>query len=70
MPEMKWTGNITIKVDGKEDTYPPGFINVERYSDKGVALKFKTLGGRAEVTVRMSPEECKSLLELLKEAIK
>jgi hypothetical protein len=21
--EMKWTGNITIKIEGKEETYPP-----------------------------------------------
>jgi hypothetical protein len=70
MMEMKWAGNITIKVEGKEDTYPPDAIDVERYSDEGISLKFKTLGRRAEVTVRLSPEECKSLMELLKEAIK
>jgi hypothetical protein len=66
--KMKWTGNITIKVEDKEDTYPPDAIDVERYSDKGISLKFKTLGKRAEVTVRMNPEECKSLIELLKKA--
>jgi hypothetical protein len=68
--EMKWTGNITIKIEDKEDTYPPDAIEVKRYSDAGISLKFKTLGKRAEVTVRISPEECKSLIELLNKASK
>lgn len=68
--QMKWTGNITIKIEDKEATYSPDTIDVERYSDVGISLKFKTLEKRAEVTVRLSPKECKSLIDLLKEASK
>jgi len=28
---MKWSGNITLEMDGKEDTYSPGSIEVDRY---------------------------------------
>ena len=66
---MKWTGNITVRINNEQDTYSPGIVEVERYSEFGVALKFESHGGRVEVVVRMSPEECKKLSELLRKAI-
>lgn len=40
MESTAWTGNITMKIDGKEDTYSPaGSVTVERYSEGAYTLK-------------------------------
>ena len=60
---MKWTGNITLKMDDKEDTYSPGTIEVEKYSEAGIALTFVSKEGRGKAVIRLSPEEFIELIE-------
>ena len=37
---MKWTGNLTLRMGGKEDTYSPGSIQIKEYKSDPVALEF------------------------------
>lgn len=61
----KMTGNITLKMDEKEDTYIPGIMKVERYSDAGISLTFTSKEKRGKAIIRFSPEECKILIKKL-----
>ena len=64
--EMKWTGDITLEMDGKEDTYSPGSIEVDRYGDEPIALKVTSGDERAKAVIRFSVQECKALtMELI-----
>jgi len=62
---MKWAGNLTLKMDEKEDTYSPGSIEAERYAEDAIALKLSSSDNRGIVTVRLSKEECKNLINEL-----
>lgn len=65
---MKWSGgNITVRIDDKEDTYSPGAMEAEQYSDGAFSLKVTDDQGKYTVVVRMNKEELKELMrELLK----
>jgi len=64
LTQVAWTGNITVKVDGKEDTYSPlGSLEVEKYSEVGFALKIAAGEGRCNVVIRMTRKDCKELIK-------
>ena len=62
---MEWSGNITLKMDDREDTYSSGTMEVERYSEPGIALKFSSKEGRAKAVIRLGPEDSKKLIKKL-----
>lgn len=64
-----WQGNITLKMDEREDTYSPGSIEVERYGEDAIALK--VIGGqeRASVVLRFTKVDCKELMRKLTESL-
>ena len=68
--EMKCTGNITLEMDGKEDTYSLGSIEVERYGVESVALKATSGDERGIAVIRSSTQECKSLITELIHSLK
>ena len=35
-----WTGNMTVKVDEREDTFPAGVIKARRYGQDAISLQF------------------------------
>jgi len=37
--EMKWSGNITLEMDGNEDTYSPGSISVHRGNNSPIVTR-------------------------------
>ena len=59
---MKWSGNITLEMDGKEDTYSPGSIEVDRYEVEAIALKATSGDERAKAVIRFSVQECRALI--------
>ena len=67
---MKRSGNITLEMDGKEDTYSPGSIEVDRYEEQAIALKVSSGDGRAKAVIRFSPQECKALTTELIHSLK
>ncbi|GAH80082.1 unnamed protein product [marine sediment metagenome] len=67
---MKWSGNITLKMDGKEDTYSPGSIEVDRYGDEAIALNTTSGDERAKAVIRFSVRECKALIAELIDSLK
>mgnify|MGYP001139754334 CR=1 FL=1 len=64
-----WQGNMTLKMNGKEDTYSPGPIEVKKYAENAIALKFTEKDGRASALVRMSRADCKALITELVESL-
>ena len=67
---MKFTGNITLEMDGKEDTYSPGSMEVDRYDAEAVALKVTSGDGRGKAVIRFSTKECHSLVTELINSLK
>jgi len=64
--EKAWDGNITLRIDEKEDTFSPeGSIEVEKYGKEPEAFALKIVGGngRCSVVVRMGREDCKELIK-------
>ena len=61
----KWSGNLTLQMDEKVDTYSPGAMEVEWRSEKAVHLTFSSMEGRAKVVIRLSPKDCKTLIKKL-----
>lgn len=61
---MKWTGNLTLKMDEKEDTYGPGSIQVERYEGE-FKLKLTDVDDRAGATAQLNKDELKTLINEL-----
>lgn len=71
MRKIAWSGNITLKMDEKEDTYSPvGSIEVERYGEKAFALKIVGGDGRCSVIMRMGQEDCVEMIKKFAEALK
>lgn len=67
---LAWQGNVTVKMDEKEDTYSPlGDIEVEQYSDVGFALKIAGGEGRCSVIMRMTKEDCKEMIKKFVEVV-
>jgi hypothetical protein len=64
-----WQGNVTLKMDEKEDTYSPGSIEVERYGEDAIALKLSGGEGRASVVLRFTKGDCKALIRKLTESL-
>lgn len=65
---MKWSsGNITVRIDDKEDTYSLGAMEAEQYSDGAFSLKVTDDQGKYTVVVRMNKED---LIELMRELLK
>jgi len=67
---MKWSGNITLEMDGKEDIYSPGSIEVDRYGDESIALKVTSGDERAKAVIRFSVQERKALTTELIHSLK
>ncbi|MBA7572048.1 hypothetical protein ES708_13823 [subsurface metagenome] len=67
---MKWSGNITLEMDGKEDTYSPGSIEVDRYEVEAIALKVTSEDERAKAVIRFSAQECRALITELIHSLK
>jgi len=67
---MKWSGNITLEMDGKEDTYSPGSIEVDRYEVEAIALKVTSGDERAKAVIRFSVQECRALITELIHSLK
>jgi len=65
MERMKWTGNLTLKMDNKEDTYSPGTIHIQEYTKGAFSLEFMEPDERAVAKVRMGREEYKELIQKL-----
>jgi len=59
---MKWSGNITLEMDGNEDTYSSGSIEVDRYQVESIALKVTSGDERAKAVIRFSVQECRALI--------
>jgi len=59
---MKSSGNIILEMEGKEDTYSLGSIEVERYGDEAVALKVTSGDERTKAVIRLSLHECRALI--------
>lgn len=67
---LAWHGNMTVKMDDKEDTYSPvGDIEVEQYSDTGFALKIVSGEGRCTVIMRMTKENCREMIRKFVEVL-
>ena len=62
---MVGMGNITVKMDGKEDTYAAGSIEAKRYGKDAISLKFTSGDGRASAEIRFAPQDCKELISKL-----
>ena len=60
--KMMWSGNITLKVDEKEDTYLLDSIDVEKHAENALALKITTKGQRAKAIIPLSRQECKRIV--------
>ncbi len=67
---MKWSGNITLEMDGKEDTYSPGSIEVDRYEVEAISLKATSGDERAKAVIRFSVQECRALITELIHSLK
>lgn len=67
--KMMWSGNMTLKMDEKEDTYFLNSIDVEKQADNALALKITTKGQRAKVIVPLSRQECKRLVAELTQSL-
>jgi Arc/MetJ-type ribon-helix-helix transcriptional regulator len=68
--KIAWGGNITVKMDEKEDTYSPvGDIEIEKYSDVGFALKIVGGEGRCSVTMSMTEKDCKEMVQKFVEVL-
>ena len=67
---MKWSGNITLEMDGKGDTYSPGSIEVDRYEVESIALKMTSGDERAKAVIRFSVQECRALITELINSLK
>ena len=67
--KMMWSGNITLKVDEKEDTYLLDSIEVKRYAKDALALEITTKGQRAKAVIPLSRQECKSLVVELTQSL-
>ena len=57
-----WLGNITVILDGKENTFSSGNIKIERYNPQAISLEFKSADGRVTSIVRLTPKDCKELI--------
>ncbi|GAI56840.1 unnamed protein product [marine sediment metagenome] len=66
---MKWTGNLTLKMDEKEDTYGPGSIQVERYAGEFFKLKLTDVDNRAGATAQFNKDELKTLINELTQSL-
>lgn len=62
---MRWLGNLTLKMDEHEDTYAPGTIEARQYAPGAIMLTFSEPDDRGKAIVRMSTDECKSLIKEL-----
>jgi len=62
---VKWDGNMTLKMDGREDTFGPGSMEVERYEEEAIALKATSRDGRGSAVIRFSRQDGKKLINEL-----
>lgn len=70
MGSTAWMGNISMKMDGKEDTYSPvGSVTVEKYSEDAYALKIVGGDGRCSVIMRMGKKDCKEMIKKFTEVL-
>jgi len=67
---MKWSGNITLEMDGNWDTYSPGSIEVDRYEGESIALKVTSGDKRGKVIIRLSVQEFRALITELINSLK
>ena len=61
---------MTLEMDGKEDTYSPGSIELERYGEKSIGLKATSGDKRAIAVIRFSVQECIGLISELIRTLK
>jgi len=67
--KMMWSGNITLKMDEKEDTYLLDSIEVKRYAKDALALEITSKRQRAKAVIPLSRQECKSLVVELTQSL-
>ena len=61
---------MTLEMDGKEDTYSPGSIELDLYKSGVIALKVTSGDERAKAVMRFTTEECKALITELIHSLK
>ena len=62
---VEWDENMTLKMDGREDTFRLGSMEVERYEEDAIALKATSRDGRGSAVIRFSRQEGKKLINEL-----
>ena len=67
--KMMWSGNITLKVDDKEETYLLDSIEVKQYAKDALALEITRKNQRAKAVIPLSRQECKSLVVELTQSL-
>ena len=67
--KMMWSGNITLKMDEKEDTYSLDSIEVKRHAKDTLALEITGKDQRAKAVIPLSRQECKSLVVELTQSL-
>ncbi len=60
--QIRWSGNITFRMEGKEVTYILETIGVEQQGRDVLNLKIATKGNRAGVEIPLSRQDCKKLV--------
>jgi hypothetical protein len=64
-----WSGNITLKIDDKEDTYLLDSTEVKRYAKDAVALKITSKEQWIKAVIPLSRQECKRLVDELTQSL-
>ena len=62
---MQWQGNITIRLRGHEDTYPPGTIEIEKYDNNFYMLKIDGGNSIYSTIVRLNRDELQKLYVMI-----
>lgn len=67
MKKAAWSGNITLRMDEKEDTYSPvGSMEIEKYGEDAFRLKIVGGEGRCSATMRMNRKDCEEIMRKFK----
>jgi hypothetical protein len=67
--KINWSGNMTLKMGGKEESYLLDSIEVKQDTKNTLTLKITGKGEEAKVVIPLSQQECKRLVGELIQSI-
>jgi hypothetical protein len=60
--KINWSGNMTLKMEGKEGSYLLDSVDIEKNTLNTIILKINSKNERAKAVIPLSRQECKRLV--------